>query len=176
MGRRETCRPARDWVHSAAERIYMPTLVERIAVAPRREKVIEDCCHLIDAQVKAKGGLSGIAIKGVYATVKTFKRGFVPSVVNALLDEWLGKLQPYYDKWSGGGGAFSEFLVARSDDVAEDLLQVTDARAAKSEHGTIKKLYEKNRGSAKKNVIEAIPELARLIEKHLAEADATPPA
>jgi hypothetical protein len=122
MGRRETCRPARDWVHSAAERIYMPTLVERIAVAPRREKVIEDCCHLIDAQVKAKGGLSGIAIKGVYATVKTFKRGFVPSVVNALLDEWLGKLQPYYDKWSGGGGAFSEFLVARSDDVAEDLL------------------------------------------------------
>jgi hypothetical protein len=32
---------------------------------------------------------------------------------------------------------------------------VTDARAAKSEHGTIKKLYEKNRGSAKKNVVEA---------------------
>lgn len=74
------------------------TLVERIGVAPYRELVIADCCTLIDAQVKAKSGLSGIAIKGVYATVKTFKKGFVPSVVNALLDDWLGKLQPYHDK------------------------------------------------------------------------------
>lgn len=155
----------------------MSTLVQRIAVAPHRDKVIEDCCHLIDAQVKAKGGLSGIAIKGVYATVKTFKKGFVPSVVNAMLDDWLGKLQPYYDKWSaGGGGTYAEFLIARSDDVAEDLLQVTDARAKKSDHGTIKKLYEKNRPSAKKNVIESVPELARLIEKHLAEADKAPAA
>lgn len=150
-------------------------LVERIGVAPHREKVIADCCTLIDAQVKAKSGFSGIAIKGLYATVKTFKKGFVPSVVNAMLDEWLGKLQPYHDKWAGAG-AFAEFLTARSDEVAEDLLKVTDARAAKSEHGTVKKLYEKNRGTAKKNVIEAVPDLGKLIEKHLATADATPAA
>ncbi|MEZ4400265.1 MAG: hypothetical protein R3B06_09615 [Kofleriaceae bacterium] len=150
------------------------SLVERIGIDPHRDRVVEDCCTLVDAQVKAKGGLSGMGIKAVYATVKTFKRGFVPSVVNAMLDEWLGKLQPYHDKWeAGGAGAFAEFLIARSEDVAEDLLQVTDARAAKSEHGTVKKLYEKNRGTAKKNVIEAVPELARLIEKHLAAA---PPA
>ncbi len=148
------------------------TLVERIGVAPYRELVIADCCTLIDAQVKAKSGLSGIAIKGVYATVKTFKKGFVPSVVNALLDDWLGKLQPYHDKWkAGASGTLPEFLIARSDDVAEDLLTVTDARAAKSEHGTVKKLYEKNRGSAKKNVVEAVPELAKLIDKHLTESD-----
>ena len=148
------------------------TLVERIGVAPYREQVIADCCTLIDAQVKAKSGLSGMAIKGVYATVKTFKKGFVPSVVNALLDDWLGKLQPYHDKWkAGGSGTLPEFFIARSDDVAEDLLTVTDARAAKSEHGTVKKLYEKNRGSAKKNVVEAVPELAKLIDKHLTESD-----
>ena len=51
----------------------MSTLVERIAVAPRREKVVEDCVHLIDAQVKHKSGLSGMAIKGAYATIKTIK-------------------------------------------------------------------------------------------------------
>lgn len=150
------------------------SLVQRIGVEPHREKVVADCVTLIDAQVKAKGGLSGIAIKGVYATVKTFKRGFVPQVVNALLDDWLGKLQPHHDKWAAGAkGTFADFLIARSDDVAEDLLQVTDARARKSEHGTVKKLYERNRGSAKKNVVEAIPELARLLDKHLIEADKT---
>lgn len=144
------------------------TLVERIGVDPHRPKVVEDCVNLIDAQVKAKGGLSGMAIKGAYATIKTIKRGFVPGVVEALLDDWLGKLQPHYDKWSAGGsGTFSEFVIARSDDVAEDLLQVTDERAQKTSHTTAKKAYEKMRGGAKKNVIEAIPELARLIEKHL---------
>ncbi len=153
------------------------SLVERIGVEPWRAQVIADCVELIDAQVKAKGGLSGMAIKGAYATIKTIKRGFVPSVVEALLDDWLGKLQPHHDRWSAGGaGTFSEFVIARSEDVAEDLLQVTDERAAKTSHTTAKKAYEKMRGNAKKNVIEAIPELARLIEKHLAAAAAAPAA
>lgn len=153
------------------------SLVERIGVEPVRAKVIEECVELIDAQVKNKGGLSGMAIKGAYATIKTIKRGFVPSVVDALLDDWLGKLQPHHDKWSAGGsGTFAEFVIARSDDVAEDLLQVTDERAAKTSHTTAKKAYEKMRGNAKKNVIEAIPELARLIEKHVMAAAAAPAA
>jgi hypothetical protein len=151
----------------------MPTLVERIAVLPQRTAVVEDCVHLIDAQVKHKSGLSGMAIKGAYATIKTIKRGFVTGVVEALLDDWLGKLQPHHDKWAAGGsGTFSEFVIARSEDVAEDLLAVTDERAKTTTHTTAKKAYERMRGSAKKNVIEAIPELARLIEKHLATASA----
>ena len=154
------------------------TLVERIGVEPTRAKVIEECVDLIDAQVKAKGGLSGMAIKGAYATIKTIKRGFVPGVVDALLDDWLGKLQPHHDKWTAGGskGTFAEFVIARSDDVAEDLLQVTDERASKTSHTTAKKAYEKMRGGAKKNVIEAIPDLARLIEKHMNAASSAPVA
>ena len=145
------------------------SLVERIGAEPVRAKVIEDCVELIDAQVKAKGGLSGMAIKGAYATIKTIKRGFVPSVVDALLDDWLGKLQPHHDKWSAGGaGTFAEFVIARSDDVAEDLLTVTDERARTTTHTTAKKAYEKMRGGAKKNVIEAIPALGTMIEKNLA--------
>ena len=158
----------------------MPTLVERIAVPPQRTLVVEDCVALIDAQVKHKSGLSGMAIKGAYATIKTIKRGFVTGVVEALLDDWLGKLQPYHERWSATGtGTFADYVIARSDDVAEDLLAVTDERAKTTSHTTAKKGYERMRGSAKKNVIEAIPELARLIEKHLATAAAAttaPPA
>jgi hypothetical protein len=156
----------------------MSTLVERIAVPPQRAQLVEDCVHLIDAQVKHKSGLSGMAIKGAYATIKTIKKGFVPGVVEALLDDWLRKLEPHHDRWAAGGhGTFAEFVIARSDDVAEDLLAVTDQRAQTTEHKTAKKAYERMRGSAKKNVIEAIPDLARLIEKHLAAvAAATAPA
>ncbi len=146
-------------------------LVERIAVEPHRPKVVVDCVELIDTQVKAKGGLSGMAIKAGYATIKAIKKGFVTATVEALLDDWLGKLQPHYDKWfASGKGTFAEFLIARSDDVAEDLLKVTDERASTTKHTTAKKAYERMRPSAKKNVIEGIPELARLVEKHMAAA------
>ena len=146
----------------------MSTLIDRLGVEPTRAKVVEDCVTLIDHQVKSKGGVGGMAVRASYATIKAIKKKFVPETVDGLLDEWLGKLQPHYDRWSaGGGGSFSEFLIARSDDVAEDLLSVTDGRAETTTHTTAKKMYLKMRPSAKKNVLEALPELSRLIEKYL---------
>jgi hypothetical protein len=143
----------------------MSTLVELLGKTPKREPVIADCVNLIDAQVKQKGFI----IKGAYATIKTVKKGFIPEVVDSLLDDWLGKLQPHYDKWAANkSSSLSDYLVARSDDVAEDLLSVTDARAEKSSHGTAKKMYGKMRDGAKRNVVEAIPDLAKLVEKHVA--------
>ena len=143
----------------------MSNLVETLGKPPKREPVIKDCIALIDAQVKEKG----FVIKGAYATIKAIKKSFVPEVVDSLLDEWLGKLQPHFDKWSANKStSLSDFLVSRSDDVAEDLLSVTDARAERTTHTTAKKMYGKMRDGAKRNVVEAIPELAKLVEKHLA--------
>jgi hypothetical protein len=151
----------------------MTNLIDRLGADPTRQKVVEECCSLIDNQVKSKGGVGGMAVRASYATIKALKKRFVPEVVDGLLDDWLAKLQPHHDRWaSGGGGTFSEFLIARSDDVAEDLLSVTDARAEKTTHTTAKKMYLKMRPSAKKNVIEALPELSRLIERHLTAAAA----
>ncbi len=142
------------------------SLVERLGKEPMRPKVITDCVELIEHQVKAKGFM----IKSAYATIKAIKKQFVPEVVDALLDDWLQKMQPHYDKWEAAKpGTFSSYIIARSEDVAEDLLAVTDERAAKSSHGTAKKMYQRMRDTAKKNVVEAVPDLARLIERRLAE-------
>ena len=145
----------------------MASLVEQIGQQPKRKAVIEDCCALIDAQVKQKG----FVIKSAYSVIKGIKKSFVPETVDALLDDWLNKLQPHYDKWAAAKtSSLSDFMVARSDDVAEDLLSVTDQRAEKSTHTTAKKMYGKMRDSAKRNVVEAIPDLSRLLEKHLDSA------
>jgi hypothetical protein len=142
----------------------MSTLVEQLGKPPHRYHVIVECVELIDAQVKQKG----FVIKSAYATIKAIKKKFVPEVVDALLDDWLGKLQPHFDKWHATKpSTFSDYLVARSDDVAEDLLSVTDARAEKTSHTTAKKMYGRMRAGAKRDVIEAIPDLAKMIEKHL---------
>src|SRR5689334_5716900 len=142
----------------------MPTLVDQLGKDPVRPLVINDCVELIDAQVKQKG----FVIKSAYAVIKGIKKKFVPEVVDSLLDDWLGKLQPHYDKWSAQkSSSFADYLVSRSDDVAEDLLSVTDARAEKTTHTTAKKMYFKMRDGAKKNVVDAMPDLAGTLDKHL---------
>lgn len=151
-------------------------LRDGLGAQPVRERVIADCVTLIEDQVKAKGGLTGVAIRTAYATIKAVKKGFINEVVDGMLDEWLERLQRHYDTWAGGArdGRFSDFLVARSDEVAEDLLGVTDRRAETTRHKTAKKAYLKMRGSAKSNVMEAIPELGRMLERRL-EAEGLQP-
>ena len=149
----------------------MPSLVEQLGKEPVRPQVVTDCVELIDSQVKQKG----FVIKSAYATIKAIKKRFVPEVVDGLLDEWLEKLQPHYDKWGAAKqSTFSDYVIARSEDVAEDLLSVTDARAQKTSHTTAKKMYQRMRDSAKRNVVEAIPELSRMIERHLATGSQQP--
>jgi hypothetical protein len=141
------------------------TLVEQLGKEPRRPQVIEDCVALIDHQVKQKGFM----VKSAYTVIKGIKKKFVPEVVDSLLDEWLGKIQPHYDKWAAAKTtSLSDFMVARSDDVAEDLLSVTDSRAQNTTHTTAKKMYLRMRDGAKKDVVSAIPDLAKMLEKHLA--------
>ena len=142
----------------------MSSLVELLAKEPVRPRVIEDCVELIESQVKQKGFI----IKSAYATIKAIKKRFIPEVVDTMLDEWLDKLSPHFDRWSANKtSSFADYVIARGDDVAEDLLSVTDARAARTSHTTAKKMYGRMRDGAKKNVIEAIPDLARMIEKHV---------
>jgi hypothetical protein len=144
-----------------------PTLVELLARTDRKT-VVDDCARLVDAEVADKSGLGGMAIKGAYATVKAVKPGFIPDVIDAMLDEWLAKLEPHYQAWKErGSGAFGDFIGQRSDDVAEDLLAVTDGRARVTRHKTVQKLYDKLRPSAKRHVSSAVPRMGAVLARHI---------
>jgi hypothetical protein len=142
------------------------SIAEKMTKPPQREAVVQDCCTLIDEEVKSKGGFSGIAVKTAYGVVKAVKPGFIKEVVDHLLDEFTAKLVPHYDAWEQAGkpGGFGDYLAARPQ-VAEELLQVTDGRAAKSKNGTVRSMYQKMRGSARDNVEKALPRLGALVEK-----------
>ena len=151
----------------------MSSLVELLAKEPLRVRVIDDCVELIESQVKQKGFI----IKSAYATIKAIKKRFIPETVDTMLDEWLDKLSPHFDRWSANkASSFADYVIARQDEVAEDLLSVTDGRAARTSHTTAKKMYGRMRDGAKKNVIEAIPDLARMNEKHVQGAPKQPAA
>lgn len=148
------------------------TLPEILGDEPFRDKLIGDCAALVDEEVKAKTGITGVAIKGAYGTVKRIKPRFVTETIDGLLDDWLARMKPYHDTWSKSReGSFADFLTARSEDVADDLLAVTDERAETTRHRTAKKAYEKVRPSAKRNVIDAVPKLGRIVERQLEAAE-----
>jgi len=144
------------------------TLTEKLTQPPNRERVIADCQTLIDEEVRGKGGLSGIAVKGAYTVVKAVKPRFVTEVVDAMLDDWVAKLTPFWDDWDRAGRTrpFAEHLRSQGDSVAEKLLEVTDGRARGAKNASVKKMYEKMRPTAKKHVEDALPRLGGLVEKH----------
>jgi hypothetical protein len=135
----------------------------------KRPAVVADFGALIDAEVAAKGGVSGAVIKTGYAAVKKIKPGFVAHAIGSLLPGFVEALEPLWaEHRTAGGGDFGAFLAARPDRSADALLAVTDARAKASTRESLKKLYEKLRPSAKKNVVEALPRLGKVIDKHAA--------
>lgn len=147
------------------------TLKEILLDSSRRPAVVSDLENLVDEEVADKGGVSGAVIKTGFAAVKKIKPGIIGSAVETLLDDFTGALEPFYADFRGqGGGDFGAYLSSRSDEAADALLSVTDARADKSSRESIKKVYSKLRPNGKKNVEEALPRLGKLIDKHAATA------
>lgn len=146
----------------------MATLADKVTKQPERAHVVEDCVSLIDSEVSKKSGLTGLAIKGAYKTVKALRPGFIAGVVDALLDEWIAELESFYTAFlAKGAGTFEAHLTGQRSQVAEALLKVTDGRAARTKHTTAKKLYDRLRSSAKNQVEESVPPLAVVMEKYL---------
>jgi hypothetical protein len=147
------------------------TLRTTLLDGAKRPAVIADLNALVDAEVAAKGGVSGAVIKTGYATVKKIRPGFIGHAVGSLLPGFLDALEPLWIEHraaGAGAGDFGAFLAARPDRSADALLGVTDARAKASDKESLKKVYSKLRPNAKKNVVEALPRLGKVIEKHAA--------
>ena len=133
-----------------------------------RASIINDVVGLIDGEVGKQKGLGGVAVKAGYKLVQGIKPGFVRNVVQTLLPEFAAVLEPIADQAASEGQSVSGYFDAHRPEIAEALLAVTDARAEKSDHGSVKGAYAKLRGSARKNVEAAVPGLGVIVEKYAA--------
>lgn len=134
-----------------------------------RPQVIADCVTLIDQQIKSKKGLSGMAVKAAYGLVKALKPSMIEKSVDSLLNAFTEQLQVYYQHYQeeGFNGSLEQYLSARASDVAESLLQITDRRANSSSNKTAVKAYNKLRPKGKEHVEIAVPEIGKLLDKHV---------
>ncbi len=146
----------------------MSSLPEILASDAKKNLVVDDCCTVIDAEVSDKGGLSGLAIKAGYAAVKNIKPGFIRHVVVDLLPEFATALDPLFQEAKTKAVPVTSHFNANAGRVADALLSITDGKAQRSTSGVVKGTYERLRGTAKKNVEQAVPRLGKVIEKHTA--------
>lgn len=144
----------------------MGSLQETVKDQARRKAVIDDCAGLIDAEVSDKGGLSGMAIKAAYATVKGLRPGMIPMAMDGLLDDFSAKVDPFWARCQESGARPRDFFTKEKQAIANALLGITDDRAKKTPHRTLKAAYEKLRPQAVDHIGAAMPRLADLIQKH----------
>jgi hypothetical protein len=143
-------------------------MIEVVSDATRRPNVVRDVVSLIDREVDAKSGLGGMAIKAGYKVVKTLKNGqMIPDVVDGLLDEFSGAIEPLHARYrESGSGSFEAFLASNEREAVGALLSITDQRARTTSHTTLKKTYEKLRPVGEKNVAMALPAIGRLVDQY----------
>jgi hypothetical protein len=150
----------------------MPNLNDILLVPGNRPKVVADCGKLVEEEVDSKGGLTGLAVKAAFAVVKAVKPGFVNEAVDHMLDDFVKRLEPFWADAQARNEPIGALLNARSGQVSDALLTISDERAARSTNNTLKKAYEKLRPTGKKHVEAAVPRIGRLIAKYASAAPA----
>jgi cytochrome P450 len=148
------------------------SLAEKLTQDPvKRKQLIKDATKVLDAEVSGKSGISGLAVKGVFRVVKGFQPGFIPKAIDDLLDEFVTRIEPFYDSWVANpeGRDLRGHFVHHGSDVSDALLGVTDERAKHSKHKTLVKAYGKLRPRGKQHVQAAMPRVGEMIDRQTAE-------
>jgi hypothetical protein len=142
------------------------TLAEVLSDPLKKRAVVADGALLIGREVGSKGGLSGLALKAGYKTVKRLKPGIIEEALDQLLPEFAPAIDPLYAKAVNEGDVVAYFR-RNGSAVAEALLSVTDGKAKRANNRVMIKVYKKLRGQASGHVAAAAPGLASLIQRHV---------
>lgn len=128
--------------------------------------IVDDCTKLIDTQVAAKSGLSGLALKATYGVVKGAGAGYIPGAIGRILPDVFTALDPIWNEGLQTGDPVGH-LIQNQERTADMVLSVTDARIAKSNNGIVRSSYNKLRQSVKGDVEAAVPGLAKILGTHV---------
>lgn len=153
----------------------MAHLSEHLTTPASRPAVIADACALIDREVSRTSGVSGMAIRTAYRVVAGIRPGMIATAVDGLLTPFADQLDPFYQEHLATGEPLSDILTQQRTSMADALLSITDDRADRSSNRTIRRAYQRVRGSARQHVEAAAPGIAGLIAAHAPGPDGSDP-
>ena len=144
----------------------MGSLVDAAKDAAKRPLIIQDCVVLLNEEVRRKKGLTGIAVKGGFKAIKSFKPDILPRSLDDMLDEFSEKVDPFWLDCQAKGENAERYFNSHKGAIANALLSITDERAKNSPNKVLIRAYSGLRGKAVQHIGDAMPGLARLIVKH----------
>ncbi len=135
-----------------------------------RPSVVEDGVRLVDSEVAAKKGITGVLIKGGYKGFKKLKPGIMNEAVNGLLDKFVDIIDRHYSEYleevPDKSTSFGTWAQRRDARIADDMLSITDNYMNKSSIKVLTKIYYGMRKIGEKSVIQAIPGMSKLVMKY----------
>ena len=122
-------------INSDANAAAMPeSLLSQVKAPGKRAALIADAEKVLDAEVADKSGLTGIAIKTAFKVIKGVRPGFIPDVIEHLLDDFLIQVEPLYQRAIEQGLPPGALLEKEKSTVASALLSVTDKKALRARY------------------------------------------
>src|SRR5690606_17629385 len=116
----------------------MKSLTDALQDQAIRRAMTVETAALIDTEVADKSGLSGGALKAGYKTIKGLKPGFIEKVVGDMLPEFGRALDPFEREAREAAQPIVPYFSANAERVANALLAITDAKAARSSNKVVK--------------------------------------
>ncbi|MGV1003667.1 MAG: DUF6918 family protein [Candidatus Nanopelagicales bacterium] len=141
----------------------MRSLAQQLLDPRTRPAFVTATVVVIEDQVKAQRGPSGLALKAAYKVVNGVRPGMVSHAVDSLLPQFVTAMEPFYDEHLRTGQALPELLSAQRSELADALLSVTDARAEHTGNKVLKGTYQRARGNAAKQLSAAAPAIGELL-------------
>ncbi len=127
-----------------------------------RRAFLEGGVRLVQDELDRKTGLSGMALRAGFRTLQAVRPDIVPAALEAMLPAFADAVGAEVDAALQGEGIVARFR-ARTGPIADALLAVTDARAARAANRTVAGAYQALRGTARSHVAEAVPGVGRLL-------------
>ncbi|MGD1907463.1 MAG: hypothetical protein ACFB0C_15950 [Leptolyngbyaceae cyanobacterium] len=129
-----------------------------------KANIVADCAQLIETQVSAKGGISGLALKATYKVLKGIDANYISGAIARLLPSIFKALDPLWEEGCKTGDPVN-YLSQHQTETANTLLGITDARI-KHVSSLVRSAYNKVRKSVQGDVEAAVPALAQIIGQY----------
>ena len=126
-------------------------------------RFVDDCIALIGDEIRKKG----MTLRTAFKVTQKVKPDITERTVRELSPDFVHALEPCYAKYRAEGGEdLRAHLIAHEDEVADAMLIAADRRAERIHNRTIHSAYGRVRGRARREISEAMPQIASVIARH----------
>lgn len=142
-------------------------LSEQIQNKQIRLNIANECVQLMEEQVNAKKGITGVAFKTLYKGIKTIKSDYPVKAITGLLPSVSEAIEPIWAEGMQKGDPIKH-LKDNQALTADKILSVTDLRIKKAQNKIVKASYSRIRNSLQDEIQQAVPGLADILNNHIA--------